>query len=466
MKNKLTKIITATMVSAMSLTALGVTANGNAPSKIQDKTIQNYSQAKSIETISAKAPNKNIGKIVETSAGKEISYQTSGRPIQFLNNDISEAEIENKLTLPENIEKLNLFILTTTPYINFSNSDDQMKITVKFNSSETENNNTENKDAESANQMTMLNSEQQEKLNTYNLKRSILMIYANELYNNNVNLSNQTKSEINNYLSTLSNENTDAKFDETKLNEKISAIESITSIIERNLNNSSMYYGHNLSTKYNSFIENASSEIDTITETSTNQEIANKIVCVLSNKCKNNVATLENRDKTTALPATNSTETRQNNSTFTQTQNRSQNQNQNNAQNNLNNLNNQNTQNNNSNNNFSRQNSTRNVTRLNDNNYHRLPNSVRGRRRFAQNNSVNSSALDIAETQNTNSANNENNFNLRNNDYMQQNSKTMRADRTNENLSQEKYTNTDRPTSDFNKATRVPYQATTNTFQR
>lgn len=463
MKNKLTKIITATMVSAMSLTALGVTANGNTPSKIQDKTIQNYSQAKSIEAASAKTPNKNIGKIVETSAGKEISYQTSGRPIQFLNNDISEAEIENKLTLPENIEKLNLFILTTTPYINFSNSDDQMQITVKFNSSEIENNNTENKDTELANQMTMLNSEQQEKLNTYNLKRSILMIYANELYNNNVNLSNQTKTEINNYLSTLSNENTNARFDETKLDEKISAIESITGIIERNLNNSSMYYGRNLSTKYNSFIENASSEIDTITETSTNQEIANKIVCVLNNKCKNNVTTLENRDKTAVLPATNSTETRQNNSTVAQTQNRSQTQNQSNTQNNLNA---KNTQNNNSNNNFDRQNSNSGVTRLNDNNYHRLPNSVRSRRRFAQNNSVNSSALDITETQNTNPANNENNYNLRNNDYMQQNSKTMRADRTNENLSQEKYTNTDRPTSDFNKATRVPYQATTNTFQR
>lgn len=448
MKNKLTKIITATMVSAMSLTALGVTANGNTSSKIQDKTIQNYSQTKSIETASAKAPNKNIGKIVETSAGKEITYQTSGRPIQFLNNDISEAEIENKLTLPENIEKLNLFILTTTPYINFSNNDDQMQITVKFNSSEAENNSTENKNSESASQMVMLTSKQQEKLNTYNLKRSILMIYANELYNNNVNLSNQTKTEINNYLSTLSSEDADMKYDETKLNEKISAIESITGIIERNFNNSSMYYGRNISTKYNTFIENASSEIDTITETSTNQEIANKIVCVLNNKCKNNVATLENRDKTNALPATNSNETRQNNNTLTQSQNRNQNQ----YQNNTNILNNQNTQNNNS---------TNNVTRLNDNNYHRLPNSVRNRRRFAQNNGVNSSALDIAETQNTNLTNN----NLRNNNTMQQNSKTMRADRTNENLSQEKYTDIDRPTSDFNKATRVPYQAT-NIFQR
>lgn len=434
MKNKLTKIITATMISAMSLSALGVSANKNSLSNNQDKTIQNHLNYKTIETASAKAPNKNIGKIVETSTNNEISYQTSGRPIQFLNNDISEAEIENKLTLPENIEKLNLFILTTTPYINFSNTDDQMQITVKFN-----NKDTEIKDTQTANQMIMLNSEQQEKLNTYNLKRSILMIYANELYNNNVNLSNQTKTQINNYLSTLSNENQDAKYDATKLDEKISAIESITNIIERNLNNNSMFYGRHLNTKYNSFIENASSEIDTITETSTNQEIANKIVCVLNNKCKNNITTLENRDKNTNISTTNSSEKQNDNNNFIQTQNRNQNPYQNN-------LNNQNSQN---------------------NNYRRFPNSVRNRRRFTQNNNINSSALDITETQNTNLSNNDNNNNyLRGTDYMRQNSKTMRADRTNENTSQEKYTNTDRPTSEFNKATRVPYQATTNTFQR
>ena len=410
MKSKVKKIITATIVSAMSLTALGVGVKTQNNDNNNEKFVQNYTFRKDFEKTSAITPNKNIGKIVETSTDNQIKYYTNDKQIQFLNNDIKEAEIENNITLPQNYDRFNLFVLSTTPFVSFSNNNDndEFKINVRFNTDKT-----------IETQQSSLNYEDKEKLNTYNLKRSILLIYANEIYNNNVNFSNETKNEINTHIETLS---TSTENKTISLDAKIDAINSIISIIENNLTPGSIYYQKNINSNINNLTNN-SSIVDKISETSTNQDIANKIACVLNEKCSSS----EN-----------------NTSTLNQTQQRSIEHN-----NNINPL----------------QNTTTNTPEYQNNNlntqnpaYRR--NNLRYRRKNRTNSNINTKSNEIMENQINTRETYNNNF--RNNNM--QETKTMRADRTNENISQEKYTNTTNQ-NDISRASRMPYQSTNN-FQR
>lgn len=409
MKNKVKKIITATIVSAMSLTALGVGVKTQNNDNNNEKFVQNYTFRKDFEKTSAITPNKNIGKIVETSTDNQIKYYTNDRQIQFLNNDIKEAEIENNITLPQNYDRFNLFVLSTTPFVSFSNNNDndEFKINVRFNTDKT-----------IETQQNSLNYEDKEKLNTYNLKRSILLIYANEIYNNNVNFSNETKNEINTHIETLSTSTEDKTI---SLDAKIDAVNSIISIIENNLTPSSIYYQKNINSNINNLTNN-SSNVDKISETSTNQDIANKIACVLNGKCSSS----EN-----------------NASTLNQTQQRNIEHN-----NNINPL----------------QNTTTNTPEYQNNNlntqnpaYRR--NNLRYRRKNRTNSNINTKSNEIMENQ----INTRETYNTLRNNNMQE-TKTMRADRTNENISQEKYTNTTNQ-NDIGRASRMPYQSTNN-FQR
>ena len=408
MKNKVKKIITATIVSAMSLTALGVGVKTQNNDNNNEKFVQNYTFRKDFEKTSAITPNKNIGKIVETSTDNQIKYYTNDKQIQFLNNDIKEAEIENNITLPQNYDRFNLFVLSTTPFVSFSNNNDndEFKINVRFNTDKT-----------IETQQSSLNYEDNEKLNTYNLKRSILLIYANEIYNNNVNFSNETKNEINTHIETLS---TSTENKTISLDAKIDAVNSIISIIENNLTPSSIYYQKNINSNINNLTNN-SSNVDKISETSTNQDIANKITCVLNGKCSSS----EN-----------------NTSTLNQTQQRSI------EHNNINSL----------------QNTTTNTPEYQNNNlttqnpaYRR--NNLRYRRKNRTNSNINTKSNEIIENQ----INTRETYNTLRNNNMQE-TKTMRADRTNENISQEKYTNTTNQ-NDMGRASRMPYQSTNN-FQR
>ena len=79
MKNKVKKIITATIVSAMSLTALGVGVKTQNNDNNNEKLVQNYMFRKDFEKTSAITPNKNIGKIVETSTNNQIKYYTNDK---------------------------------------------------------------------------------------------------------------------------------------------------------------------------------------------------------------------------------------------------------------------------------------------------------------------------------------------------------------------------------------------------
>ncbi len=410
MKNKIKKIVTATIVSAMSLTALGVSAKSQNNTNNNEKTVQNYLISQNIEKTSAYAPNKNIGKIVETSTNNQIKHYTNGRQIQFLNNDITEAEIENNITIPQSIDGLNLFVLSTTPYVSFSNENSEFKINVKFN----ENNLNETKE-------NSLNYETKEKMNTYNLKRSILLIYTSEIYNNNVNLTNETKLEINKHIETISNNN------ESNLDNKIDAVNSLINIIESNLLPNSMYYQKYINTNVNHMMDN-SPIVEKLSETSSNQEVANKIACVISGKCSStdNTPIETNQTKQQVIENTNNVSNETTNRTISTPS----------YQNNTfdNNLNNQNPA------------------------YRR--NNLRHRRRNRVNPNINSNSNEIMEDK-LNSRENLNN--LTRNNSMQE-TKTIRADRTNENISQEKYTNVNNQ-NDINRAARMPYQSTNN-FQK
>lgn len=416
MKNKIKKIMTATVISAMSLVAVGTAANSQNNDKNNEKSVQNYLISQNIEKTSALVPNKNIGKIVETSSN-QIRYETSDKQIQFLNNNIGEAEIESNITLPQKISGLNLFVLSTTPYVSFTNDNNELKINVNF---------LENKTTET--QSSSLNLEDKEKLNTYNLKRSILLIYANEIYNNNITLSNENKNEISTHIETISSTNEIES--NSNIDNKISAIDSIINIIESNLTPSSAYYQRNISSNINNLLNNNQTTIDKINETSSNQDIANKIACALNGKCSSSQSNSVESNQLKQRNLLNNTNNLTNQITNTTEY-------QNNIQNN--NLNNQNAY---------RRNNLRNRNRRRNN-------------RIIHNENINSNANEIME----NRINNQNNItnNLRDNSIMQE-SKTMRADRTNESISQEKYTNTNTQ-NETNRASRMPYE-TTNNFPR
>lgn len=412
MKNKIKKIITATVISAVSLTTLGAATHPEC-NKNKD-SIQNYSMSQDVKKASAYTPNKNVGKIVETSSGNQIQYLSNDNQIQFLNNDINEAEFENNISLPSSIDGLNLFVLSTTPYINFSSEDNELKLNVKFT-----NNKSSVSETSSKSQNSSRSIENDEKLNTYNLKRSMLLIYANEIYNNNVNLSSRNKVKINKHIELLSNTNET----ESSIETKISAIDSIINIIESNLTSNSIYYQKNTYANINNLFESKTPAVEKISRSSSNQEIANKIACVLNGNCA------LNQDNTIEFNQT----TQKNNENNTNSQNRTEtkenttNNNNNNQTNTTNNTNNQNT--------YNRNNTKNQRNQLNSN----ITNNI-------SNNQINTS---------------ENNDSLRSINTMQE-TKTMRADRTNENITQEQYISNNQIDG---QASRMPYKSTSN-FQR
>ena len=574
MKNKIKKIITTAVVSAVSLTAIGCGTNESKLAKNIDKSMEDFVSSINnldyVETASATAPSGKIGKIVETAATADISLKikTDGNRIQFLNNNISEAEIENTITIPsERTDNFSLFVLTTTPYVSFS-SDDNNSVNVKF----------------STNHIQETSDEIESKINSLIIKRSILMIYVNEIYNGNVNISSENKQAINAYVNVIK-ENTSflngnrgmvknqlnlasnlvtsetndnlinyylIKSSEAletrsnKLDSTISAIDSIIKIIEDNLTTTSTYYQTNLSGTYNNLITKIDTSVNTdaeITENSTNQEIANKIACTLdfcsnketqenknitqnqTNSSNANIAETTLNNNINSLNKTTTLTNRQNNRNLLDTQNNTTNQSHN-TQNNRrlrnkintnnantlqdtrintnaesqNNIANNNTtinsteHNNNTNNielnnpNFENHNSLQNQSNISNeseinrrntrNRARRIPNSVRKRANNSANTNINSSALDIADNQNT-FINNQNELNnqrftqnqMQNNRTrnlaMQNDDKTYRANRTQNEQNTEEYTKSTTATNDSNniRASRVPYRASSTSFQ-
>ena len=328
MKSKIKKILTSTLLSAVSITTIGCSSGNTKLAKNIDNGMAEFvSSINKLDYVDTSSPsqndNENIGKIVETSTnnydGNFKKYRADNSQIEFLNNEINELEIENTITRPdEHDDNFKLFVLSESPYIALSsnNNIEKINLSIKFSTDKIEE----------------VSDDIKLKINTLILKRSILMIYVNELYNNNVNLSNDNKIAINAYVNVIkenasflkgnrgmvknqlnlandlvtkeSNENLinyyiikSGEALETrasKIDSTISAIDSIIDIIENNLTSSSPYYDSDLSDKYDDIISNmqsnSSTNIESIDEDSTNAEIADSILNSLNfidNKCEN-----------------------------------------------------------------------------------------------------------------------------------------------------------------------------------
>lgn len=314
MKKNIKKLITATICSAVSLTAIGCsTTNAKLAKNIDNSMADFVSSINSLDyvaTAKAATPtqNKNYGKIVETAAGttdNKISLSAKNSNIELINNKINELEIENTITRPdERTNDFKLFVLSDSPFVALTSEDNNfaLNVALKFSTDKIEE----------------TSDEIDQKINTLILKRSILMIYVNEIYNNNVNFSADDKVAINAYVNVIK-ENTSylngnrgmvknqlglasdlvskdsngnlvnyyiIKSGEaletraSKIDSAISAIDSIIKIIESSLTDTSSYFNSNLSGTYNDLLssfDKVTSAPTEITQNSTNQEIASSI---------------------------------------------------------------------------------------------------------------------------------------------------------------------------------------------
>lgn len=413
MNKKLKKIVTTSVLTAITLTGVGCgTANSKLAKNI-DKSMANFvtsiNKLDYVETgtTDTSRSNSNLGKIIQTGANDNCNnctreIKTIGNQVYFLNNNISEAEIENTITKPENqSNKFNLFVLTNTPFVSLvSDNDNNLTLSVKYST---------DKIAETSNEIDT-------QINKLILKRSILMIYVNEIYNGNVELSNENKLAINAYINVIK-ENTSylngnrgmvknqlnlasdlITADEnenlvnyyiiksgealetrsSKLESTISAIDSIIDIIENNLATKSNYYNSKLSTSYSNLFADVSAYNNyQITETSSNADIAKSIASSLGARnmpqnnaeseninnvnVQNNPQTISQRNALNGLGQKSSSIITQNRQTAVQnnTQNSTQTQSSTDIQNNISSLNNQRTRRFN-----------RNKTAINENNNH------------------------------------------------------------------------------------------------
>ena len=512
MKSKIKKILTSTILSAVSITAIGCSSGNTKLAKNIDngmaEFVSSINKLDYVDTSSSNHNNNKIGKIVETSANDKFDksfakIKTEGNQTQFFNNQISELEIENTITRPEERDdNFKLFVLSESPYISLTSDDNvaNMNINIKFSTDKIE----------------KVSDNISSKINKLILKRSILMIYVNELYNNNVNLTNEDKVAINAYVNVIkenasylkgnrgmvknqlnlannlvekeSNENLINYYiiksgealetRSSKIDSTISAIDSIIEIIENNLTTSSPYYDVNLNDKYDEIIENIDNssvgkdiEID---ENSSNIDIADSIIFSLNvnkNKCcdKNSNNIVNSKNNSTQVNSQNSNnqtnnKTNRNNQTNQIIQNKNNNYLTNQTNNNqMNNLNNKQTfeddLSNNMNNTIKNNNvrKKQNIITKNDNqtkfnNKIKNNTSIRNQRRNTNNNTNQTNT----QNRNQNSTRSVNNMVDRN----ENNEKYLRADRTPmKSVESEEYEQSKQDNNiSSNNATRVPYK--------
>lgn len=450
MKNKIKKIFTATIISAVTFTAVGCGTNNSKLAKNIDNSMAEFitsiNNLDYVETgAKATTSNEKVGKIVETASMSNDSFNTSSKLLsnnndQFLNKTATSSYLESTITKPqERTDNFKLFVLSESPFITLTSNDNNanLNFSVKF----------------STNKIEETSTEIESKINTLILKRSILMIYVNEIYNGNVNLSDENKIAINAYVNVIKentsflngnrgmvknqlklasdlvnseqNENLvnyyiikSGEALETrvnKLNSSIEAIDSIIDIIESNLSNSSSYYQTNLSNTYKNILSHLSSSSNNsdISKDSTNEDIAKSIAESLN---FTNLETIPNQTDINSSPqnlnnniknSTNSIEEHKVQNVPYQSNNKNTQMQTNNAQNQTNINNNANTLNNNS----------RNQTDSKNLNNKTIKRRQNRRNRSQQQNSIQNISPNNASTQ-TNDVKNTNllgNNNLNNN---------------------------------------------------
>lgn len=298
MKKQLKKILTTTLVSAATIAAVGCGSPNTKLANNIDKGMAEFvSSINNLDYVETAATETNadnkIGKIVETAA--------NALDDQYLTQTLEELNIENSITHPsERSDNFKLYVLSASPFISFTSDDNTASINMQLNFS--------------TNKIEEASTEINEKVNNLILKRSILMIYVNEIYNNRVELSEENRIAINAYVNvikenasflngnrgmvknqlTLANDLASNNSNNnlinyyiiksgealetrsSKIDSTISAIDSIIDIIENNLTPASIYYSSSLSTTYDDLISNISNSNNTISNTE-NKELADNI---------------------------------------------------------------------------------------------------------------------------------------------------------------------------------------------
>ncbi len=508
MKGKIKKIIAVSLLSTTALTAVGCGTTGNKVAKNIDKSMADFvSSINNLDYVeSGKPVSDKIGKLVETSASAyakpERTVVNENNQIRFLNENLPEAEIENTITKPADRQgDFKLFVLSESPYISLTSNDNNatLSLNVEF----------------STNKIEKTSSEIDEKINKLILKRSILMIYVNEIYNGNVELSDENKTAINAYVNVIkenasflngnrgmvknqlklasnlvekqSNGNLvnyyiikSSEALETrasKIDSTISAIDAITKIIEDNLKDSSPYKSSKLSSAYENLVSNITSKTDDKSNNNfVNTEIAKSISESL-NFFENNKQNLEDNNTNNPnsgimlLPEFDSNSINENKQPIMSTypaikdnnnmQNNTLTNNQNNTENKVIQPRNNNLNKNNIGKRFNFK-KVQNINNINVNNAQNNPNL-----QILRNNNQNNNILNKTNPNTQNKAEN-NNLNKRTISFMQHvpnndEIKTIRAERTPERVQKEEYASVAAGSDENIVAEHVPFKSPSKT---
>ncbi len=325
MKNKMKKILTTTIISAVSATAIGCSSgNSKLASNITKGVSDFVSSINNLDYVETNATTTN-----------QSQTQTNQNTANYLSESISSNQIENTITHPNaRTDNFKLFVLSESPFVSFTSDDNSasFNLAVKF----------------STNKIEETSDEIDSKINSLILKRSVLMIYVNEIYAGNVSISEENRTAINAYvnvikenasflkgnrgmvknqlglasdlLSTESNDNLinyyiikSGEALETrsnKIDSTLSAISSIIEILENNLTSNSPYYGSKLSSSYESLLNGTNANQTTIS--SENKELADNIANSLNMNISKTEQTSENQatENTQTQQITNEQQTR------------------------------------------------------------------------------------------------------------------------------------------------------------
>lgn len=286
MKNKFKKIMATTMLSITATAGIGcATTNSKIAQKINNGVEDFVSSINKLDYVDTNNTSSSLGKIV--SAASENT---------FLSSVATNTNIENTITRPtERTDNFKLYVLSSSPYISLTSDDNNINLSMQFSTEKIE----------------TTSDDISDKINKLILKRAILMVYVNEIYSGNVELSEENRKAINAYVnvikenasflngnrgmvknqlgmaSNLINNQQDEniinyyiiksgealEIRSNKIDSTISSIESIISILEQNLTPSSCYYQKSLTTAY----ENMLNDMKNNTSSSENNTLAKEI---------------------------------------------------------------------------------------------------------------------------------------------------------------------------------------------
>lgn len=316
MKNKFKKIVTTALITMTATSAIGcATTNTKIAKKINNGVEDFVSSINNLDYVETNNTKSNLGKIV--SAANENSLYSKVA---------SNTNIENTITRPtERSDNFKLYILSESPFISLTSDDNNVSLSMQFSTEKIE----------------TTSDNINENINKLILKRAILMIYVNEIYSGNVNLTDENRKAINAYVNIIkenasflngnrgmvknqlgmasdliNNKSEDnivnyyiiksgeaLEIRSNKIDSTISAIDSIISILEQNLTSSSCYYQNNLTNSYQNMITNMNNNTLKNEDEILAKNIAESIDLISIN---NNNSSINSRSSTT-YPISNTT---------------------------------------------------------------------------------------------------------------------------------------------------------------